>query len=246
MLLFSYSNEKLQAFAAFIESERALYPGNKNNLVAFALEAIFKRYRSAWRLKELADPLIDLHIAEATYRMENSRSGPMSAVELRSIADGMVRANEIQMLFESLFMHGSIMCDELAHLLLYFFGDERGVKLGGHRQLSKNFRSYAAGKKLVYPESLPQHAISLESDLCDFRDKQIVHDFNPRKTRGLGWSLSTKDMNLSASGYMYPKPTDAYVRSKGWNELIGRLDIYVWEVLEVVQKNRSRSRLRDP
>ena len=102
---------------------------------------------------------------------------------------------------------------------------------------------YALGKELVYPESLPVNATFLESELCNVRDKQIVHDFNPRKTRGPGWSTSTKDINLSAAGYMYPKPTDVYTNCKGWNELLARLDEYMWEVLRLVQANRSRSRL---
>ena len=245
MLLFRYSNRKHQDFAEFIDSEREKYSDGSNNLVAFALEAIFKRYRFAWRLKELADPLVEQHIAETTRKMDNARSGPMSATEVQAMAEGMVRSNEIQMHFESFFMHGSIMCDELAHLILYFFGDERGVKMGGHRLLSKNFERYALAKKLSFRESLPMHANFLEAELCNFRDKQIVHDFNPRKVRGLSWSLSTMDINLSAAGHMYPKPSDVHVNSKGWNELLTRLDEYVWDVLHVVQQNRTRSRLAD-
>jgi hypothetical protein len=243
LLLFHYSNHRLQSFAEFIDAERDKYPEKGNNLATSAFEAIFKRYRFIWRFKELADPLIEAHILDAERKIADARSGPLDKIELQAMADSIARSNEIRMFFECFYMHGSIMCDELAQLILFFFGDERGIKMGKHRELSKNFERYAAGKKLAYPESLIENAAFLETELCDFRDKQIVHDFNPRKTKGLGWSLSTKDMNLSAAGFLYPKPSDTGSTSKGWNELICRLDEYVWQMLHVVEVNRLQSKL---
>ena len=238
MLLFRYSNVKLQAVAEFIDSERAVYEDEHDNLVAFALKCTFKRYRFARRLRELADPLIEKHIHEMSRMIGGGRSGPMSASDLQAFAESTARSSEIQMFFETFFMHGSILCDEIAHLLLYFYGEQRGLKMNGHRTLLKNFPAYAKAKSLIHTAELITRAEFLERELCDFRDKQIVHDFNPRKTRSLCFNASTKDIGLSA-GFLYPKPTDTYVTSKGWRELSGTLDEYVWSVLDLIRANRT-------
>lgn len=80
----------------------------------------------------------------------------------------------------------------------------------------------------------------LEENLCDFRDKQIVHDFHPRKTDGLSFMLAAPDVCLSATGFIYPKTTDQSTVSKPWNELMTVLDSYVWLILGTIKTNHSR------
>jgi hypothetical protein len=240
---FSYRHERLEAFAEYIESERAAYPDENNNRAAFALESIFRRYRYAYRLRQIADPLIAQYQSPPSYANTERATQQLSPEEMQELADRMHLGNEIQMHFESFFLHTSVLCDELAHLLLFFFGDARGIKMSGHRMLSRNIDEYLKTKSLSFDQSLREDAELLERELCDFRDKQIVHDFNPRKIRALSWSLETGTVSLAYSGFLHPKDSDQPVFSKGWDDLIAVMDRHVWRVLGIVKNNREHSRL---
>lgn len=243
MRLFSYRHERLEAFAEYIESERNAYSGDDNNRVAFALETIFKRYRYAYRFRQLADPSIARYKTTPTYATASQGSRTLSPSEMQEFADRMHLADEIQMHFESFFLHSSVLCDEIAHLLLFFFGDARSIKMSGHRTLAKNIDDYLAVKGLATKESLREDAEFLERELCDFRDKQIVHDFNPRKFRALSWILGPGSLSLANSGFLYPKESDQPAFSRDWDELLAALDRHVWRVLRLIAANRARSRL---
>ena len=130
-----------------------------------------------------------------------------------------------------------------SQLFLYLFGSARGIKLGSHRELAKNFSSYSQELSIEYDKDVPILAVFLENELCDYRDKQIVHDFHPRKIDIVSFNVSTRDVQMSY-GMLYPKETDKYITSKSWGELIGELDRYVWLVLEVIHRNREISRFR--
>ena len=110
-----------------------------------------------------------------------------------------------------------------------------------HRLLSKNFVSYSQELSIKYDEDIPTLAIFLENELCEYRDKQIVHDFHPRKIDTISFNDTTHDVQMSY-GMLYPKETDKYITSKSWGELLSELDRYVWLVLDLIHKNREISR----
>jgi hypothetical protein len=241
MLPFAYVNPQVQTFAEFIENERNRYTGESDNLFAFALGCIFKRYKYVWSLKDRSQSLIASYIEQANLQMQGP-NGPMSEGQLQRLIQQHQRSDEITMWFECFLMYASIMCDEIAYLILHLFGEQRGIQLGGHRKLSMNFAAYAGAHGLSCAPALPSLALYVEKEICDFRDKQIVHDFHPRKTDGLSWNNTTLDVSLHCAGFLYPKESDKFVVSKGWNELSAKLDEYVWHILALIRDNAGKSR----
>ena len=209
MLLYAHANPRVHAFAEFIDVQRDRYLGDNDNRFAFAMECVFKRYRFAWSLKDRSGPLISKCIATVSAQMTAAVAGATQPVQGQAIAEHHAQSEEVLLLFECFLMYGSILCDELSYLLLHLFGECRGVRLGGHRLLSKNFAAYAAGKQLEHDPETSTLAIYLENELCDFRDKQIVHDFHPRKLDGVSWNLNSSDVCLYSAAFLYPKPSDS-------------------------------------
>lgn len=233
-------HKQVQAFSSFIEKERSTCENNDSNLLAFSLGALQRKYQKIWILREHASPLIE-NYGELIAEQFTWRSGSLSEEQQNQIENISRLTTEIEIFFESFFMYGAILCDEIAQLFLYLFGSARGIKLGSHRELAKNFLSYSQALSIKHDKDLPIIATFLENELCDYRDKQIVHNFNPRKIDTLSFNNSTHDVQM-CYGMLYPKETDKYVTSKSWGELLHELDRYVWLVLEVIHNNRNISR----
>lgn len=228
-----------ERFTAFIDAERKHYDDSANNSVAMALGILKRKYSKLELLRNRTEPLIALHLSEPMY---NVHLLPLDA-QLQSLENKANLLLEIEMNFESFFVFGSILCDEIAHMILHFYGSSRGVKLGGHRELARNFNSYAQSLSLNVFPGLQELAEFLERELCDYRDKQIVHDFHPRKFNSISFTTPDNQVRLSY-GLMYPKDTDMFVKSKTWSELAASLGTYVSQVLTLVQNNRERSRFK--
>jgi hypothetical protein len=232
--------KQVQAFSSFIEKERSTSENIDSNLLAFSLGSLKRKYQKIWMLREYASPLIENH-GQLIAEQLTWKSGSLSEEQQNQIECISKITIEIEMYFESFFMYGTILCDEIAQLFLYLFGPVRGVKLGSHRELAKNFLSYSQKLSIEHDKDLPTLATFLENELCDYRDKQIVHDFHPRKIDAVSFNNGTRDVQI-CYGMLYPKETDKYVISKSWGELLHELDRYVWLVLEVVHNNRGISR----
>lgn len=129
---------RVQAFSAFIEEERASCEISAGNLLSFALGGLLRKYQKIWLLRERAIPLITRYGEELSAQL-SWQSGPLSDEQQRQLAEVSILIAEIELHFESFFMYGAILCDDVAQLLLYLYGSVRDIKLGGHRELSKNF-----------------------------------------------------------------------------------------------------------
>lgn len=242
MQLFAHTNPHIQSIAEFIESERNRYTCENGNRFIFALNCISKKYRAIWTLKRLSAPLAAEFVTLA--RSSFDRASNLTPTDhLQRIAKTNELSEELILLFECFFMNAAILCDELAHLLLYFFGEARGIKMSGHRVLCNSFTSYATAKGIDFDPELLGEAKFLELEVCEFRDKQIVHDFNPRKLDFIGFDNVTEDIFLNCGAFFYPKESDLIVVSKPWNELIARLDNYVRLHLKLIHDNHAHSRL---
>ena len=235
------SNKQLTSadFADFIDLERKNYADSANNSFATALGILRRKYTKLEILRQRTQPLIALYLSEPISDLPSGL--PEEFFQKLEARTNLLL--EIELNFESLFVFGSILCDEIAHFILYLFGSPRNVKFGGHRELSKNFHTYAQSLSLEFSPGFQETAGALERDLCDYRDKQIVHDFHPRKLDAIGFTTPSNDVRLSY-GLMYPKDTDTFVHSKNWSELSELLSTYMHHVLSLVQCNRQKSRFK--
>jgi hypothetical protein len=240
--MFIYTHPRVQEFSAFIEKERSSCEADAGNSLSFALGSLLRKYQKIWLLRERALPLVARYGEELASQV-TWESGPVSDEQQRQIAEASNLIVDIELHFESFFMYGAILCDDVAQLLLYLYGSARQIKLGGHRELSKNFGAFAETLSLDHNKEFPKLAAFLETELCDYRDKQIVHDFHPRKMDSVSFSNDKRDVQMMY-GMLYPKGTDTYVISKTWGELLEALDKYIWLTLEMVRANRERSRFR--
>lgn len=227
----------MQDLSEFIAGERRYFEGNANNLYASSIGVIQGKLQKIEVLRNTAIPLID------EYGKLFSDPEALIPEEIQNqISKNVVL--KIEVLFESFFMYGAMLCDDIAHLLIYLFGNPRGVKLGSHRKLCANFYDYANALSLEYDEAFLVIANYLEQELCEYRDKQIVHDFHARKLDTLNYSNSTKDVHL-AYGMLHPKPTDTYQESKSWGELCDKIDEYIELLLLVLKDNKGKMRFAD-
>ena len=235
---------RLQAFSAFIEGERDRCDTANGNRLAFALGILLRKYHKLVLLHERAMPLVKRH-SEHWASQVHRQSGALSDEQKRQILEASSLLIDIELNFESFFIYGAILCDDIAQLFLLLFGSARKIKLSGHRELSKNFGAYAEALSLSYDKEFIVIAGLLESDLCDYRDKQIVHDFHPRKTDALSFSNDHRNIQMT-HGMLYPKDTDIYSISKPWGELFGALERYLCLFQGIVQDNREKSRFYVP
>jgi len=224
----------MRNISEFIEEERKSLDGESNNLFSSSMGVVLNKYKKMLFLRSVAIPLINEY-GKIFADLENL--DPKEIEKLHSLDVVM----KIEVLFESFLMYGSILCDDIARLFLYYFGDARNIKLKTHRKLAHNFPVYAEALSLEYDNKLAELAIFLEKELCDFRDKELVHDFHPRKLDSVYYFNDDNDVRLGY-GMLNPKTTDQYNMSKSWGEILEKIELYLDLVMEVISKNKDKTR----
>jgi hypothetical protein len=229
-------NTHIQKVSDFIESERVRYSGDDNNRFAIACEGIQKRYETVWMLYEKAMSHTNRFSKLMEVQYKAARNGDVTKLaEVRGEMSPL--HDELIFLFESFFIFGTILCDEIVQLIGFLFGEARGIKFGTHRELSKNWKAYAEAKGIEYDPTLVKLATYLEKELCEIRDKQIVHDFHPRKIDFISCGFPEPRLQYCCGGYIYPKETDVKVESRPWDELIETIRQYVEMQIDVIRRN---------
>jgi len=84
-------------------------------------------------------------------------------------------------LFRSIF--AKIALDKIVHVIEFYFGQGRGIRLNSHDDLTKGITKFASLKGLSLPEVYVALSEHLKKDVSDFRDYQIEHEKSPRTTR---------------------------------------------------------------
>jgi hypothetical protein len=143
--MIKYINPRINSLYEVTEILRKHFNGDANNKFTFALCSVIKKFRNIIILTEESDGvkkqyriLLDEIFSEVKLGKYNHDINRQAL-----ITDCQVK---LEIKFETMLMFASIMCDEISHLIILLFGNERGIKLGGHRHLSKNFQNFCNAK----------------------------------------------------------------------------------------------------
>ena len=135
-----------------------------------------------------------------------------------------------------------ILLDRIVDLILVYFGSARGCSLRSHHSFLKNYDKYFKTQSIP-PSSEFLNAIQqLQIDVCEFRDKKIVHQNNPRLSLGIAYPEG-QGAYLSV-GHFYPKVSDESYESQSLDKLSVKINDYADLVLAFLIANREHVALK--
>jgi hypothetical protein len=145
----------------------------------------------------------------------------------------------VHLRIETFYVFAKMMLDKLAHTLEIHFGSARGIPIHKHSKLVTKLSDYAAAQGLVPPAAqLIEAAERAEAEIGAFRDRHVVHEWNPRRRWATGINRETGDTSLSA-WIVSKKPTDAPpLTGAAPPKLMETLDSYVIELVRYIAANR--------
>ena len=143
---------------------------------------------------------------------------------------------------ESFYLFAKVFLDNVARFLYVYFGQERGVGLKSHNDLAKHHEKYFKAKGLVIPEGLPKSVTLLKERICKYRDKNISHEMSLRKIKATAWGASG-DARI-VDGIVNPQRGDTTATSAELPPLMEAIDVYIRQVITLIESNRNKSRLR--
>ena len=232
-------------FGFFIQEERKNYPGEKNNLFAFAfsqvgryerfLTAILERYR-----RLCSELLVVSRIMEGPRRYTRWEEDERRFYALQAQFE---LAFQAQVEIESFYIFAKIFLDHIARSLEHFFGPVRGASLDSHDKLVKFLEKYRDALSLDIPIEFVEIASDLKSRIADYRDYQVAHS---KLSRPQHITVSRIDQYLLMQISTWnPNATDS-VKTHSVSEplllLVEVLDRYVGTLFDLVKRNRAKSK----
>ncbi len=162
-------------------------------------------------------------------------NSPLSDVTAREIAHHI----GIQFWIESFFLFAKILLDKMALFIRYYYGEPRGLKLGSHDKLEKNFKKLCDGLNLTTNPDFLLQMKRMKTEIPDFRDNWIAHDDSPRTLRGT--TIDGPHQGLSI-GCVFPTESDLHVRASDPISLGSNIDIYLGLFMDFISENGPLSR----
>lgn len=227
----------------FAVAERELYLDSDNNLFAFSLGQATRYYDFiqiiAGRHQEVSQKMVSNH-TKLTESLSTQESGSMTEEQMRIFEDGMHLGIQVHLEIESFYLFAKIFLDMIARFILNYFGGARGIKLNSHDKLTKSYEEYRLAKNLIFPDRFAESLVFLKEHVCDYRDKQISHQQNPRTIKGTMFNLSGQTRIVATQ--LYPNASDVQVESSELPEIVKVIDQYARQVIDVIKLNRAKTR----
>jgi len=143
---------------------------------------------------------------------------------------------------ESFYLFAKIFLDNVTRFLYVYFGQVEGVSLKSHHNLAVHHKRYCEVKSLVVPQGLSESIMLLKERICDYRDEEITHEMSLRTIKGTAWGAS-RDARI-VGGTLYPREGDRRATSEELPQLMDAINLYIRQVIMLVQSNKDKSRLR--
>jgi hypothetical protein len=229
----------------FIQTERALYADNDNNLFAFSLSQALRYYEFLVIIANRYKKVSIKRVANLQKFMSSVQSvGKMTGKETRLYKEMLQLDPLVHLEIESFYLFAKIFLDKVALFLQDYFGQARGISLRSHDKLTKYQEQYRTLKQLVYPKGFSESLQLLKEHICDYRDKQISHLQNPKATKGTSFKPGGKIQMFVAPLFPNQNELDAQVESKELTELLIDIDTYIQLTINVIELNRNQTRFR--
>ena len=149
--------------------------------------------------------------------------------------------NLLHLEIESFYLFAKVFLDNIARFLFSYFGEARGVPQKSHNNLTKYKGQYFKDKGLVVPEGISESIVRLKNNICDYRDKEISHEMTLRRIHGTTWGASKETRIMG--GILNPRINDKTSMTKELPQLMEDINIYIQQVIKLIESNRDKSRL---
>ena len=226
---------------AFRDTERWYYSDTDQNVFAIALSQIDRYYRFLQIIKDRLDSASKPFVKIQSDLQQGITPGvrQVNEDEYKAMQESSLLQKNIQLDIESFYIFGKITLDKIANFIEQYFGPGRGCSLRSHDRLVADFAKYSALKSLSVPGEFMELAANLKETISDFRDKQIEHHRNPRRTMGIAWS---EDANLlMIPGHLNPKESDTPQRpSTPLSAILIEIEKYLESLFELIRRNRYK------
>lgn len=233
----------MTALFDFIVTERKHYTNKGGNLFASSLGEALRYYDFlliiADRYKKIGNKMISISNKER--KLTPSQTGdpfPMTDEQIRLMEEWYRLNKLIQLEIETFYLFAKILLDKIALFIENYFGQARGISLRSHDKWERNHEQYRLAKHLTYPQGFSDSIVFVKEHISDYRDKQISHLQSQRTVRATTWGRA-KHMKIAA----YHTKNGGQAHSRELPELIRAIDIYLQQVITLIESNRGKTRL---
>jgi hypothetical protein len=237
----------MSIFFSFVTRELENYETDDRNRMLFSaaqveryyefISIIMERYQRASRaMTSATKPVLESALSD---------SEELTDVELNVLLEQQRQlAPTLHLEIESFYVFAKILLAKIAHFIQCYFGQGHGCSLRSHHRFRKCHDRYAELKALVYPDGFSGSLSLLQTEICDYGDKLITHQNNPRAMKTTGFSLSDPEVTFLGLGFIDPKENDfsrVPREAKGLVPLLEAIDVYMAQVVELLRMNRDKS-----
>ena len=194
------------------------------------------------RYEETNEGMVAIHEEERKLTSAKAGITRVTPEQGRLMAESSRLTTLVHLEIESFYMFAKVFLDNVARFLYVYFGQERGVGLKSHHNLSTHHEKYFEAKGLVIPEGLSKSVTLLKESICDYRDNEISHELSLRRIRATGWTGSGGARIVG--GITRPRKGDTTATSAELPQLMEVINTYIQQVIILIESNRSKSRLR--
>jgi hypothetical protein len=231
----------------FIGKERENYPGENDNLFAFALSQV-SRYERFLRIIVGRYDAVNREFLSRTESWSKKMQSHIGTYELTKadLAEWERHSQlntEVHLEIEAFYLFAKVLLDHSARFIEHHFGQCRGLSLDSHDDLVKRFARFAGKHQLQVPPTFIDIARSLKNSVADFRDYEIVHKKKPRTMHATTWGPE-RETKMSMP-QLYPRGKElggVATQSESLQTLMGAIDAYLSQLTELILANRDRSR----
>ncbi len=179
-------------------------------------------------------------------RISEVKDRPLNSDEMAEWHRQSALMSELHLEIESFYLFAKIFLDQIARFLEGHFGPHRSLSLDSHDDLTKSFGEYIKAKSLDCPEGVQVTLELLKARIADYRDYQIAHAKNPRMMHATTWGSPDGGVSIQRT-VLYPRENEAAGnQSESLFELRVLLDSYVEQIIDLIVRNRDRSKYLKP
>ncbi len=241
--------KEMDMLVGFIMSERFHYTDDDQNKFAFAFGPAVRYYGFLLivldRYQKTSKKMVS--ILEKERKLMPKGGGPVRVTmkQARLMEESSRLMELVHLEIESFYLFAKIFLDNVARFLYVYFGQVKQLKGAGlqsHDNLAKYHKRYCEMKSLDVTKGLSESIMLLKERICEYRDKQIVHELSLRTLKATAWSASG-DARI-AGGTINPREGERGATSEELRQLMDAINIYIRQVFTMIVTNREKSRLK--
>ena len=167
------------------------------------------------------------------------KSGSATPEQARLMEQRRMSSVTNQYEMQCFFLFSALLLDKIARLVLFYFGQAKGVSLNSHHSFLKQQTTYATRKELLVPDGLAAAQQQLQGKIVDVRDKLVTHVNNPRAAHATTFNIKKAGTGFGVT-HIHPKPSDEWRQADPPDDLMPLIDQYLLLVVDLLTVNADR------